>query len=463
MVSRTSKTEFRMLGFKVYIMKKNALLLLFIIGLGFQGFAQLPKGDRVLAWQVDMAENNNYDSAYSYAACIESIHFSFSWNLMEPDSGIFDATFITNTLGVSNVFLPAVGTKIELNIPTMNTVTKDVPADLVNVNFDDPVMINRFKGILDTIFTRMPDVEFSALNIGNESDIFMGADATKYAAYKVFLDSVVPYAKQLYFNLHNESLKVGTTLTHEGLTNLSTANLCKSLNNGLDVVSVTYYPLNNDFTMKPPTVVDADFLELVTEYPDTIQPIYFAECGYSTSDICNSSDSLQSEFYKNVFTAWDTYYNNIKYLTIFKTTDWSQVEVDVFAINFGIPDTIFKEYLRTLGVRTWDNNGTSKMAYETILCELQARNFCATSCSSTSLDDIELALDIQVYPNPVSNVLTIETTESIESITVYNNLGVLVKQERDEVVNFGDLPVGVYHVNILLENGNVFGEKIIKK
>ena len=364
-------------------------------------YAQLPKGDRVLAWQVDMTQNNSFDSAYTYAqaACIESIHFAFSWNLMEPTIGTFDQTFLNNTLGISDVYFPLLGIELEMNIPTMNTVAKDVPSDLLNVNFDDPVMINRFKIILDTIFSRLPNLKLSALNIGNESDIFMGTDTTQYNAYKTFLDSVVPYAKMLYVNIHNDSLKVGTTLTHAGLTNSVQAPLCHLLNSNLDIVSTTYYPLNNDFTMKSPTVVSPDFLDLVTEYPDTAQPIYFVECGYSTSAVCNSSDSLQSDFFKNVFTAWDTYQNNIKYLTIYKTTDWSQSVVDDLAIRFGITDTIFKEYLRTLGVRTYPGNGVNKIAYETIICELSARSWCNTDCITSNIFESHVKKDKIVLLN----------------------------------------------------------------
>ena len=63
---------------------KNLIILLLLSLFTINTYAQLPKGDRVLAWQVDMSENNLFDSAYSYAqaACIESIHFAFSWNLM---------------------------------------------------------------------------------------------------------------------------------------------------------------------------------------------------------------------------------------------------------------------------------------------------------------------------------------------------------------------------------------------
>ncbi|MCH2235708.1 MAG: hypothetical protein MK078_15820 [Crocinitomicaceae bacterium] len=39
------------------------LLTLFFF---YTTFGQEPKGDRVLAWQIDMAENLNYDSAFAY-------------------------------------------------------------------------------------------------------------------------------------------------------------------------------------------------------------------------------------------------------------------------------------------------------------------------------------------------------------------------------------------------------------
>lgn len=194
---------------------KNAVLLILLSLFAFTTHAQLPKGDRILAWKVDMTENNRFDCAYTYAqtACIESIHFAFSWNLMEPTIGAFDQTFLDNTLGISDAYFTALGIQLELNLPAMNTVTKDVPEDLLDVAFDDPIMINRFQILLDTVFGRLPNLELSALNIGNESDIYMGTDEAQYNAYKTFLDAVVPYAK-LYFNIHNDSSKVGTTLTH---------------------------------------------------------------------------------------------------------------------------------------------------------------------------------------------------------------------------------------------------------
>ena len=444
---------------------KNLILLSLLSLFTIKTNAQLPKGERILAWQVDVTQNNRLDSAITYAnrACMESIHYAFSWDLMEPTAGTFDQAYLNSSLGISDAYFTALGIKLELNIPTMNTVVKEVPADLLSVDFDDSAMITRFKIILDTIFSRLPNLELSALNIGNESDIFMGTDHIQYNAYKTFLDSVVPYAKQLYFNIHNDSLKVGTTLTHSGLIDAVKAPLCHLLNSDLDIVSTTYYPLNNDFTMKPPTVVNTDFLELIKEYPDTVQPIYFVECGYSTSAICNSSESLQSDFFRNVFTAWDTYQNNIKYLTIYKTTDWSKVFVDDLAIHFGTTDTIFLEYLRTLGVRTFPGNGVNKTAYETILCELNSRGWCSVNCNITGVDEKVKINTVSIYPNPTNGLIKISNTSPIKQIGIYNNLGELSLSTESTSINICEIPKGMYYISILLQTGELKVEKLIKQ
>jgi hypothetical protein len=444
---------------------KNLILLLLLSLFTINTNAQLPKGDRILAWQVDVTQNNRLDSAITYAqiACMESIHYAFSWSLMEPTAGTFDQAYLNSSLGISDAYFTALGIKLELNIPTMNTVVKEVPADLLSVDFDDPVMISRFKIILDTIFSRLPNLELSALNIGNESDIFMGTDPIQYNAYKTFLDSVVPYAKQLYFNIHSDSLKVGTTLTHAGLIDAVKAPLCHLLNGNLDIVSTTYYPLNNDFTMKSPTVVNTDFSELVTEYPDTVQPIYFVECGYSTSAVCNSSESLQSDFFKNVFTAWDTYQDNIKYLTIYKTTDWSQVFVDDLAIHFGTTDTIFLEYLRTLGVRTFPGNGVNKIAYETILCELNSRGWCSVSCITTGFDKKIETNTFNIYPNPTNGLININTKTPIRRVEIYTNLGQLSLSTESTSIDINKLPIGIYYLSIQFQTGRIEVKKLIKQ
>jgi len=157
--------------------------------------------------------------------------------------------------------------KVEFQVAVINGTTKLVPSDLMSVSFSSPVMINRFKIFIDSVLNKIPNVEFTVFNIGNESEALFGTNAAAYADFKIFLDSVTPFVKQKYFNLHGTHLKMGTTCMWSGLTGPGTKNLCKSVNQGRDVVSVTYYPLGANWHFNNPNIVPADFGTLVAEYP----------------------------------------------------------------------------------------------------------------------------------------------------------------------------------------------------
>lgn len=442
-------------------MKNSILFFVALFLLIESGFSQLPKGNRTLAWQIDMAENSNYDSAFSYGhnACMESIHLFFKWTDVESDTANYNTSFINNFLDIIDIYYPAWDVQVELQIAPTNTGVKEVPSEFMNLPFDDPLVINRFKILLDTVFAHIPNVTLAALNIGNESDINFGIDATQYNAYKVFLDSISNYAKALYFNLHGSHLNTGTTFTHHGLTHSSTASLCKSVNNGLDIVTVTYYPLNSDFTMKPTSEVSGDFEALVQEYPDSTQPIYFAECGYASSSLCNSSEILQADFWTEVFHAWDTYQDNIPYITVFKSTDWSAAAVNELGEYYNLQDTIFKEYLRTLGVRTWNGNGTNKDAYERILCELNQREWCDVSCFVTNANDYAMDNMVSVYPNPATNSVVIrfdQKPDQVYTLKLYNALGQCVRRinhlDNSMEIERQDLKSGTYFYQLGTDN-----------
>lgn len=439
------------------VMKMIVSFLSFFVAIGC--FAQQPKGDRHISWVVDMTENENYDSAMRYAlsACMESIHLAQNWSALESSAGSYDFTL----LDIAEIYYPAYNVEVELQIATINTVAKETPADLMSVAFDHPTMISRFKSLLDSIFVHMPNVTLTSLNIGNEHDVFMGIDASQYAAYKTFLDSVVPYAKQKYMALHGVDLTCGTTFTHGGLTSSATKALCQTVNQDLDIVAVTYYPLNNDFTMKDPSVVDTDFNLLVQNYSDTTQPIHFVECGYSSSTVCNSSEQKQSDFYKNVFTTWDDLKSSIKNISVFKSTDWSGSRIQAFKDYYGVQDTIFGEYLRTLGVRTWQGNGSNKLAYNTIKCELAKRNWCTVSCPNSSVASIA-SPKTTVYPNPTSGFIYIDTQEKIESINIYNSIGVLIDLTNLKNMDVSGLKPGLYYLQIIMNN-QVEIKKFVKK
>jgi hypothetical protein len=436
---------------------KKAIALFYLVFSISVSSAQNPAGDRIMAFQVDMAENNNYDSAYNYAldACMQSVHHAFSWKAMEPEPGnisgdVFDLLYIVN------LYHPAFGIKVEFNIPVVNTVSREVPDDLEEIPFSDHVMIARFKVLLDSVFSKIPDVDLSLLTIGNESDIFWGTDEAKYVDFKIFLDSVTVYAKSLYFDLHGIELNVGTTLTHKGLVDPEKSAYCQQLNSDVDVVSITYYGLDQSMMVIPPGNVSAEFGELISLYPNTNKPIYLVECGYPSSTFNGSSLELQRQFIENVFIAWDTYSDNIRYISFFKTTDWSQADVDTLAIYYGFPnDTTFKEFLRTLGLRTYPGDGINKPAYEQLKCELVAREWCVTDCNPVGIEEIKYNNPFRIFPNPTSDIFTIlNNSNDNYSFSIIDLNGRILLRERDihsseYQVDINSLSKGIYFIRLL--------------
>ena len=71
--------------------------------------------------------------------------------------------------------------------------------------------------------------------------------------------------------------------------------------------------------------------------------------------------------------------------------------------------------------------------------------------SSLSVKDESLEYAIRIYPNPVADVLNIESTVVIDKITIYDVNGRRIntlKNNNDSTINVGDLSNGVYFLEI---------------
>ena len=346
-----------------------SLLMLFACGGGNQDNPQnngvVPKGIRMLAIDVTEAEDANYDVAIDKAinAGADITNVSLNWTTIETAPGVYDNTF----LSIANLYYPSKGLSINLSLQTINTNQKEVPVDLQALNFDDPVMIARFKQLLDFVFAEIPDLTLNSLIIGNEIDVYLGTDAQKWAQYQTFYTEVSAYARGKRTNL-----QIGAKATFAGITS-SAQNELLSLNAISDVVMVTYYPLNADFTVKDPVVVANDFATLVGLYP--ADPIYMMEVGFPSGSLCNSSETLQSVFIREVFDAWDTYSTEIPLISFTWLTDLSTQTVQDLGTYYGLNDPVFLEYLGTLGLRTYSGAGTDKQAFTTLADEASKRGW----------------------------------------------------------------------------------------
>ena len=67
----------------------------------------------------------------------------------------------------------------------------------------------------------------------------------------------------------------------------------------------------------------------------------------------------------------------------------------------------------------------------------------------TGIEDFA-AQGINIYPNPVQDILHIETKETITAVNIYNMLGSIVAQNTGDVreINISNLPAGIYMVRV---------------
>jgi hypothetical protein len=77
-------------------------------------------------------------------------------------------------------------------------------------------------------------------------------------------------------------------------------------------------------------------------------------------------------------------------------------------------------------------------------------------------------LQVTLYPNPVSDVLYINSMDIINKVSVYDIQGKVIKtvsglNSNTSEINLSSLQNGVYFVSITSENGGVLTQKIVKK
>jgi hypothetical protein len=327
----------------------------------------VPRGDRVLGIDVIEAEDGDYDAAMDIVQSVgaEVVSLSVFWDEIETEPMEYRPD--PNWLEIANTYYSSRGVQVSLVISVIDTVNKRVPNDLANTPFDDPAMIERFRGLLDYVFSQIPDLELTSLAIGNEIDGYLGTDTDLWLQYQEFFEATSAYARTLH-----PGLLIGSKAMLSGLTGYAREEL-QALNQFSDVIMVTYYPLNDDFTVRDPSVVETDLAEVVAEYEG--RPIFVLEAGYPSSSASGSSEEQQADFVSELFRAWDAHASQIPVLFVTWLTDLPQSSVNDLSDYYSLTDHRFAEYLRTLGLRTYPGSGRDKAAFLVLKAEAEARGW----------------------------------------------------------------------------------------
>jgi len=207
------------------------------------------------------------------------------------------------------------------------------------------------------------------LNVGNEIDAYLGSDSARWSQWKTFFNA----AKARIESLWGAGVEVSSIIQFAALSDANKRTLYLDLLSDLDSAVLTYYPLNADFTMRPPSTAAADFNFMVSTIPG--KRILLQECGYPSSSVNNSSEVLQADFISAVFDAWGTHSDRISLIDFTWQYDVSEATVDQWVIDFGMTgqpnENAFKQYLWTLGLSNFDSS--EKLALQRLKDELQAR------------------------------------------------------------------------------------------
>ena len=165
-----------------------------------------------------------------------------------------------------------------------------------------------------------------------------------------------------------------------------------------------------------------------------------------------------SEKYKNVLRTFlpDAAGNLIE-------QDWAIDDSVVVYKTWDIPDEVNSDSLVTIVfVQDNDTKEVLQTGYTEIISQI-------TSIDEFIFNNEELSYNL--YPNPVSDNLTLKLGKMLEydlNITLYNNIGVMVKQVElgkgmiGVDINMEDLPVGVYYIQLRTNDNYISSSKIIK-
>ncbi|MBN8695876.1 MAG: T9SS type A sorting domain-containing protein [Bacteroidetes bacterium] len=392
-----------------------SLLLAGIIAL--PGIAQVNTTNNRLGFDISTFPQNN--TSYTYDSCmhaggtlgITQVGIFQNWTAIETAPNTYNFTI----LDIADFYYPLSNMPVDLTITPIHTNNLEVPSDLSSTPFNSPVMISRFKKLLDSVRAHTPNLVLSSLVIGSEHDVYMGSNTALWNEYKVFYDSVTAHAKTLW-----PGLKVATELTFNGLTTYNTQ--AQLLNTNSDYIGVSHYPLNTDFTVKPPANIANDLATIVGLYPT--KPICFYQFGYPSSATCNSSENMQKDFITETFTAWDTYSSNIRMIDFTWLHDLSPADVAYYGTYYGITNAAFLEFLRSLGFRQWNGNGSNKPAWNELGCQAMQRGFNTGNwnCPLTTIEEEAIA-NASFFPNPAQGKILFNDHTSIKNIQLFNALG----------------------------------------
>jgi hypothetical protein len=326
-----------------------------------------PRGERLLGLDfLAPSETGQFREDLAREIGVDTIALRLTWDELETSGGAFNGPQVP-VLAVADAEFPARGLRVSLTLSPASGARLTAPPDLKSaieqgaLRFSDAAVIDRFKAMLTFVRGQLPNAELSSLQIGYEVDEFLArAPLQFWADYGVFFAAVSAHAKALW----GPQLRVGINATHAGILSESRGPLLRSLNGLTDMVSLTYLPRRTDGSAIDPLDVRVDVQRVIAMYFP--KPLYFDAVGYPSAAVLGASLTRQSQFLRAFFEIWDTYPTLIPMASFTRLHDTSFDLARFIALGSGgdlLRDTA---YHQSLGLRTWEEDGINKPAYQTL-------------------------------------------------------------------------------------------------
>lgn len=207
-------------------------------------------------------------------------------------------------------------------------------------------------------------------------------------------------------------------------------------------------------------------IEFTNNFADSNSPmVYFDGNGFGVFDPGIGPDAFAA--YMIINFSGETSVNSIAFDLYSPLGDGALTEIRLFGSS-GLIDSFIVNVLENeaffVGVLANEDITSMEIENQDGVIELVTQ-FYFGDCDILNLNDNSIS-NINIYPNPISDILSIDAIEEIEAVSIYNTLGQKVMSSSYNVasaqINTSSLGAGIYLIKVLI-NGKTSTYKVIKK
>jgi hypothetical protein len=322
---------------------------------------------------TNMAMEDRWQEALNHGMDVGRIQVD--WVDLEPQSNQFDKSYLEQKL----TQMENDGLEPFVLLSAIDSEGYTLPNDLVDPNsntlltndmqFDDPIILARFKNLLDWVVPMIVAHGGWVLAIGNEPGNFIVDHPEVESEVVNFLSSALDHAHGI-----DSQLAITMTLAFGNIE--QGYSFHESILEYVDVASYNYYASDTDYFFDNNSSNINQEIDIMLAAAGSKQVIFQelgAAGGYEhTTSLMNTSLTDQAEFFETVFSRMQAE-ERLRVAVVFQLVDWDPDLVDLLysqiLIQEGFPEEFvlrFEESLVTTGLIRY-SDGSSRPSWNKVL------------------------------------------------------------------------------------------------